>query len=278
MSKTKPPAQRDTFTAQQNTLLCNTARRRNTSLDSLSSMLVLFFFFYTATPYLQRAFNALANMMLTLWKPDSSIDRALLQRILASLCAIFCSGLLYVIACNNKKKSNRYTPASLTAKIVLRQFISAVAILTLCGLFAAAIEKFYFESSTRAIEADVLKLRSSISGLIILAIDTVVLAFKEELIYRAIPGLVVSTFFTREPIKSTEDSNNGFTYSPDMYLILSAFSIPFGLAHRGLGVVLGSLLAGTAFLYLIVIKNFRWWILAIAHAVYNFFVLMTVSI
>ena len=278
MNRTKPTARRDAFTVQKTLSRCKIARNGSISLDTLSAMLLLFFLAYTTTPYLHKFFDTLSNLLLSILSLDSSMDRALLLRILASLCTISFSGLLYIIALDNKKKSNSYTAEMLTAKLFLRQFVLAIAILIPCGLIAAVIEKLYLRSGTHTIQADVLPLYTTISGLIILVIDTALLAFKEELIYRAIPGYVVSTFLVPESISTTQDNTIIRPYSPDMFVILIVLSIPFGLAHRGLGAMFGSLLAGTAFLYLVAIKKFRWWILAIAHTMYNLLVLTKVSI
>lgn len=278
MSKTKQPAQRDIQLAHQLSSLLSTPPTKNTSLQFWSGMLFLFFLTYATTPYLQIVFNTAAHLILTLWSVDTSMHRALLHRILAALCAIFCSGLLYCIPCSYKQNATTYSPKPLLVKTVLQQFLSALAILVLCGFAAAAIEKLCLRSSIRYIQADIVKLRSTISGLILLFIDTTVLAFKEELIYRAFPGFVLRTYFVTEPTKHTHFSNTSYRYTFGMVLILVLLSIPFGFTHTGIGVVLGSLLAGTIFLYLIAIKNVRWWILALAHTIYNFLVLLTISV
>ena len=256
----------------------NTIREICTPLRGWSAIVFLFFIAYTATPYLHIGFDAAANQILTLGNWDSALPRTIIHRTLASSCAIAYFGLLYCISQCLKKKLNLHTLESLTTKRFLYQFLFALVILALCGLSAAIVEGLYMQSNGHSVQRDSLQLRTTNLGLITLVIDTTILAFKEELIYRAIPSFVLSTLFFPELTNRSQVSNSSRTYPRGLFIILVLFSIPFAIAHTGIGTMFGSLLAGTAFLFMIITKQYRWWILALAHAVYNFLVLMNVPV
>lgn len=119
---------------------------------------------------------------------------------------------------------------------------------------------------------------------VLIILSTAMAAFKEELIYRAVSGVILAYLFGLQPAFAqiqAESPAKGVGEPPLKRTMLQkllklatlfAFSMPFALAHQGFGTIASSFILGINFLYL-VLRGWSWKTLATAHTVYNLVVI-----
>ncbi len=241
-------------------------------------LLILSFALYLLPSVLPAFFYASSRLLLPANRSVPGTVAGEFQSLLENLLAFGFFGMQLLFLPGYTKKAGN----------LLARFALSLGILGACGIFAAWFNKLTIAGNMASLPMSASvgqEVRSTWLGLLLLGINTSLAAFKEELIYRAVPGTILAYLFglqttfaqiqAESPVKSIGETSPKRTRQQKLAIsaALLVFSIPFALAHQGPGTIAASLILGTSFLFL-VLRGWSWLVLALAHTAYNLAVLL----